>query len=287
MNFKDQYSSKDSSTSYTASINLFENKELKYDQNFNFFLGSNLSKNSEEYMPDITSFLEKTSLNKSVDELSEHKHQFSNLIVKEENKAKSNEIINEQQAEKKTKRNKFIINKSDYQKSGYQTKIISHRSSNCKNKILRNLIQDILIDWLSITNNKRRILRLKKLSKNNLEVIYKNYMNIKDFRLKEIYSGEYLKETSEKDRHIFFFFFKLIETSENMEAKLNCSFKQAFNYFNNKESIISSQNSNILSGLKSKNEYINEKKDKEFLEKNIQKLFEEINHEKAQSKDLY
>ena len=287
MNFKDQYSSKDSSTSYTASINLFENKELKYDQNFNFFLGSNLSKNSEEYMPDITSFLEKTSLNKSVDELSEHKHQFSNLIVKEENKAKSNEIINEQQAEKKTKRNKFIINKADYQKSGYQTKIISHRSSNCKNKILRNLIQDILIDWLSITNNKRRILRLKKLSKNNLEVIYKNYMNIKDFRLKEIYSGEYLKETSEKDRHIFEFNKKLIETSENMEAKLNCSFKQAFNYFNNKESIISSQNSNILSGLKSKNEYINEKKDKEFLEKNIQKLFEEINHEKAQSKNLY
>ena len=215
------------------------------------------------------------------------KHQFLNLIVKEENKAKSNEIINEQQAEKKTKRNKFIINKADYQKSGYQTKIISHRSSNCKNKILRNLIQDILIDWLSITNNKRRILRLKKLSKNNLEVIYKNYMNIKDFRLKEIYSGEYLKEISEKDRHIFEFNKKLIETSENMEAKLNCSFKQAFNYFNNKESIISSQNSNILSGLKSKNEYINEKKDKEFLEKNIQKLFEEINHEKAQSKDLY
>jgi hypothetical protein len=287
MNFKDQYSSKDSSTSDTASINLFENKELTCDQDFNFLLESNLSKNSEEYMPDITSFPEKTSLNKIFDELSEHKHQFSNLIVKEENKAKSNEIINEQQAEKKTKRNKFIINKADYQKSGYQTKIISHRSSNCKNKILRNLIQDILIDWLSITNNKRRILRLKKLSKNNLEVIYKNYMNIKDFRLKEIYSGEYLKETSEKDRHIFEFNKKLIETSENMEAKLNCSFKQAFNYFNNKESIISSQNSNILSGLKSKNEYINEKKDKEFLEKNIQKLFEEINHEKAQSKDLY
>lgn len=287
MNFKDQYSSKDSSTSYTASINLFENKELTCDQDFNFLLESNLSKNSEEYMPDITSFPEKTSLNKIFDELSEHKHQFSNLIVKEENKAKSNEIINEQQAEKKTKRNKFIINKADYLKSGYQTKIISHRSSNCKNKILRNLIQDILIDWLSITNNKRRILRLKKLSKNNLEVIYKNYMNIKDFRLKEIYSGEYLKEISEKDRHIFEFNKKLIETSENMEAKLNCSFKQAFNYFNNKESIISSQNSNILSGLKSKNEYINEKKDKEFLEKNIQKLFEEINHEKAQSKDLY
>ena len=287
MNFKDQYSSKDSSTSDTASINLFENKELTCDQDFNFLLESNLSKNSEEYMPDITSIPGKTSLNKSIDELSEHKHQFLNLIVKEENKAKSNEIINEQQAEKKTKRNKFIINKADYQKSGYQTKIISHRSSNCKNKILRNLIQDIIIDWLSITNNKRRILRLKKLSKNNLEVIYKNYMNIKDFRLKEIYSGEYLKETSEKDRHIFEFNKKLIETSENMEAKLNCSFKQAFNYFNNKESIISSQNSNILSGLKSKNEYINEKKDKEFLEKNIQKLFEEINHEKAQSKDLY
>ena len=287
MNFKDQYSSKDSSTLDTASINLFENKELTCDQDFNFLLESNLSKNSEEYMPDITSFPEKTSLNKIFDELSEYKHQFSNLIVKEENKAKSNEIINEQQAEKKTKRNKFIINKADYQKSGYQTKIISHRSSNCKNKILRNLIQDIIIDWLSITNNKRRILRLKKLSKNNLEVIYKNYMNIKDFRLKEIYSGEYLKETSEKDRHIFEFNKKLIETSENMEAKLNCSFKQAFNYFNNKESIISSQNSNILSGLKSKNEYINEKKDKEFLEKNIQKLFEEINHEKAQSKDLY
>ena len=45
-----------------------------------------------------------------------------------------------------------------------------------------------------------------------------------------------------------------------MDSKLNCTFKQAFNFFINKERIISSQNADILYGLKSKNEYINEQK---------------------------
>ena len=101
------------------------------------------------------------------------------------------------------------------------------------------------------------------------------------FTLKEIYSGDFFKQILEKDKHIFEFNKKAMETSACMEPKLNCTFKQAFNYFYNKENIKSSQDEDIfdiLNGLKSKNEYINEKGEKELLEKYMKELFDNINH---------
>lgn len=269
-----QYPSKDPSTNDTVPINFLENTDLYYDPDSNFFLESSQIKNNEEIMQDNYNMPEQTFINKKIDE-SEPKIQNLNHTVNEENKVKSNEITNGKQ---KVKRNNFIIHKTDYSNAGYQINVISHRSSNCKNRILRNLIQDIFIDWLSRSSNKKKFPKLKKLSKNLLEVIYKNYMDLKEFTLKEIYSGEYFKEILEQDRHIFEYNKKIIETYKNMDSKLNCTFKQAFNFFINKERIISSQNADILYGLKSKNEYINEKKGNEILEENIQKLIENINY---------
>ena len=264
-----QYPSKTPSTNDTMPFYFLENTDLYYDSDSNLLLESNQIKNNEENMQDNSNMLEQTFINKKND-VSEPKIQ-----------SKSNEITNGKQKVKgktKTKRNQFIIIKTDYSKSGYQINVISHRSSNCKNRILRNLIQDIFIDWISRSSNKKKFRRLKKLSKNLLEVIYKNYMDLKEFTLKEIYSGEYFKEILEQDRHIFEYNKKIIETYKNMNSKLNCTFKQAFNFFINKENIISSQNGIILYGLKSKNEYINEKKGNEILEENMQKLIEDINY---------
>jgi hypothetical protein len=250
---------------------------------FNFFPNQNGIENFEECVQDNILLPEKSLLNKQIDEPSKNKS--SNLKEKWENKDKANDIITakpkKNKGKKKQKEVKFLIRKTNYKRSGNITKKNSHRRSNFKNRILRNLIQDILIDWSSQDNkriNKKKIHKLKKLSNNYLQVIYKEYMNMKEFKLKDIYSGDCFKEILEKDKHIFEFNKKAIETSEEMETKLNCTFKQAFNYFYNKEKIISCQDCDILNGLKSKNEYINEKGEKEFCEKYMKELFDNINH---------
>lgn len=101
---------------------------------------------------------------------------------------------------------------------------------------------------------------------------------MKNITLKEIYSGDCFKEILEGDKHIFEHNKKAIEKSKYMETKLDCTFMQAFNYFYNKENDIVFQNNDILDGLKSKNEYIKEKGEKEFLEKYIEELYNNINH---------
>ena len=277
------------STFETIQFHSIRNKDFSYDSydsNFNScslpFPNQDEIKISEEDVQMIR-FSEKSLFNRQKNDLSENK--FSNLKDKGENKDKANDITKvkpkKNKAKKKPKEVKFLIRKSNYLRSGNITIRKSHRSSNFKNRILRNLIQDILIDWLSKSNkriNKKNIHKLKKLSNNYLQVIYKDYMKMKEYKLKDIYSGDCFKEILEKDKHIFEFNKKVIEESEDMETKLNCTFKQAFNYFYNKEKIISCQNGDILNGLKSKNEYINEKREKEFLEKYMKELYDNINH---------
>jgi len=237
-------------------------------------------------MPDNTTLPEKSLLNKQVNEPSKSK--FSNQKDKDQNKDESSDIRKIKQQKNKTKKktegDTFLITKTYYLKSGNTTIKRSHRSSNYKNRILRNLIQDIFIDWISRQNNKRinikKIRKLKKLDSKYLEFIYKNYMNMKKFKLKEIYSGDCFGGILEKDKdkYIFEFNKKAIREFEFMEPKINCTFKEAFNYFYNKENIISSQDGDLLNGLKSKNEYINEKDEKKDLEKFMKVLFDNINH---------
>jgi hypothetical protein len=288
MNSKEQNTSNFSSTLETIQFNIIGNKDyfcdLKINNLFNPFSNQNQIMNFEECLQDNPTLPEKSFINKQVDELS--KNDFSNLKEKGENKDKSSDITNikpqKNQTKKKPKKVKFLIRKTNYSKSGNTTIRNSHRSSNFKNRILRNLFQDIFIDWISTQNKKRvnekRIPKLKKLGYKNLQDIYKDYMNMKKFKLKEIYSGDCFKKILENDKHIFEFNKKAIETLEYMESKLNCTFMQAFNYFYNKENIISCQNDDILNGLKSKNEYINEKGEKEFLEKYMKELYDNINN---------
>ena len=287
MTSEEQYTSNFPSTLETIQLNPIRNEDFSYDSNpnFDFLLFSNQDeiKISEECVQVNKTYSEKSLFNKQINEPSKNK--FSNLKEKGENKDKANEMTKvkpkKNKAKKKPKEIQFLIRKTNYLRSGNITIKNSHRSSNFKNRILRNIIQDILIDWSSQNNkriNKKNIHKLKKLSNNYLQVIYKEYMNMKEFKLKDIYSGDCFKEILEKDKYIFEFNKKAIEASEDMMTKLNCTFKQAFNYFYNKEKIISCQDGDILNGLKSKNEYINEKGEKELLEKYIKELFDNINH---------
>jgi len=290
MTFKEHNTSNFSSTLETIQYNINGNKDYIYDQKYNYSFDSdsnlNISKDSEEMMPDNTTLPEKSLLNKQVNEPSKSK--FSNQKDKDQNKDESSDIRKIKQQKNKTKKktegDTFLITKTYYLKSGNTTIKRSHRSSNYKNRILRNLIQDIFIDWISRQNNKRinikKIRKLKKLDSKYLEFIYKNYMNMKKFKLKEIYSGDCFGGilAKDKDKYIFEFNKKAIREYEFMEPKTNCTFKEAFNYFYNKENIISSQDGDLLNGLKSKNEYINEKDEKKDLEKFMKVLFDNINH---------
>ena len=291
MIFKEQNTSNISSTLETIQINTIGNKDYFYDLKLNSlsdsFSNQSQIQNFEECMQDfsISALPEKSLLNKQMDGPSKSK--FSNLKENGENEDKLSDIteIKPQKKKKKPKKVNFLVRKTNFLRSGNTTIRKSHRSSNFKNRILRNLIQDIFIDWISTQSNKRinkkNIRKLKKLSQNCLQVIYKDYMNMEKFTIKEIYSGDCFKQILEKDKHIFEFNKKAMETSACMEPKLNCTFKQAFNYFYNKENIKSSQDEDIfdiLNGLKSKNEYINEKGEKELLEKYMKELFDNINH---------
>ena len=290
MTFKEHNTSNIYSTLETIQYNINGNKDYIYDQKYNYSFDSdsnlNIFKDSEEMMPDNTTLPEKSLLNKQVNEPSKSK--FSNQKDKDQNKDESSDIRKIKQQKNKTKKktegDTFLITKTYYLKSGNTTIKRSHRSSNYKNRILRNLIQDIFIDWISRQNNKRinikKIRKLKKLDSKYLEFIYKNYMNMKKFKLKEIYSGDCFGGilAKDKDKHIFEFNKNAIREYEFMEPKINCTFKQAFNYFYNKENIISSQDGDLLNGLKSKNEYINEKDEKKDLEKFMKVLFDNINH---------
>lgn len=290
MTFKEHNTSNFSSTLETIQYNINGNKDYIYDQKYNYSFDSdsnlNIFKDSEEMMPDNTTLPEKSLLNKQVDE--PFKSKFSNQKDKDQNKDESSDIRKIKQQKNKTKKktegDTFLITKTYYLKSGNTTIKRSHRSSNYKNRILRNLIQDIFIDWISRQNNKRinikKIRKLKKLDSKYLEFIYKNYMNMKKFKLKEIYSGDCFGGilAKDKDKYIFEFNKKAIREYEFMEPKTNCTFKEAFNYFYNKENIISSQDGDLLNGLKSKNEYINEKDEKKDLEKFMKVLFDNINH---------
>lgn len=266
-------------TKETTYNNLFVNNDYNYDQNSNssdnLFCNFNIF---EENLPSIPIFSEEYFSDILLDESSKNKS--SSPKEKEENKIKINN--QKKKTNKNTTKSEFLIQNSIYLRSGNKTRKKSHRGSNCKNKILRNLIQDIFIDWSSKPNNKKNnktnIRQLKKLSKKYLEVFYKNYIHMKNITLKEIYSGDCFTEILEGDKHIFEHNKKAIEKSKYMENKLDCTFKQAFKYFYNKENDIVFHNNDILDGLKSKNEYIKEKGEKEFLEKYIEELYNNINH---------
>lgn len=154
---------------------------------------------------------------------------------------------------KKNKKTRFRVANSNYSKSGNYLAKNSKRHQNCKNKIIRNFIQDVLIYWVN-DGIKNKI--LKKINPANIPY---DFIEKKELKLKDIY-----KEIFETKENV------LInnEIQDITQIKLNFSLRQAFISFYNENSrsdILKEINGgeiedkNIFAKLKTKNDYIKEK----------------------------
>ena len=164
----------------------------------------------------------------------------------------------------KSKSFPFKTHNENYAKNGNNIKRNSKRHQNCRQKIIRNFIQDNLIFWICDGVKDKM---LKKLGKKKLLFDYKKY---KGLMLKEIYS-KYTEDNYNK---------KIINEAEadgNMLIKLYFTFEQAFKVFcfpKYQNYILSKVEKSVLklypkvkiekknefySKLKSKEEYIKEK----------------------------
>ena len=119
---------------------------------------------------------------------------------------------------KKGKSNSFPFktHNENYAKNGNNIKKNSKRHQNCRQKIIRNFIQDNLIYWIC---NGEKNKMLKKLSKKKILFDYKKYKGLK---LKDIYS-ENIEDSYNNN---------FINAADgNMLIKLHFTFEEAFKIF--------------------------------------------------------
>ena len=157
---------------------------------------------------------------------------------------------------RKNKKTKFRVTNMNFAKSGNYLSKNSKRHKNCKDKIIRNFIQDILIYWINAG------IKCKIFKKINPAKIPYNFIENKNLKLKDIY-----KENIEPNciSNI------TKELQANINTKLNFSLKQAFITFcdeSSRNSILKEVikgnedemiEENIYDKLKTKNDYIKEK----------------------------
>lgn len=164
---------------------------------------------------------------------------------------------------RKSKLFPFKTQNKTYAKNGNYIKKNSKRHQNCRQKIIRNFIQDNLIYWICDGEKDKM---LKKLAKKRILFNYKKY---KGLLLKDIYSKNIEDNYNNKIINI---------AKGNMLIKLYFTFEEAFKVFcfqKYKQSILLNVEKRLLllhhlkikaenrddffSKLKPKEEYINEK----------------------------
>ena len=196
---------------------------------------------------------------------------FDNIEEEKVEETNSNEEVTDKQIEiiieqkpkitkskyvRKNKKTKFRIANTNFAKSGNYLSKNSKRHQNCKNKIIRNFIQDVLIYWINDG------IKSKIFKKINPAKIPYNFIENKNLKLKDIYKENIDPNSLQTIKK---------EVQVNINIKLNFSLKQAFITFcdessrNNilKEVIKDDENEmvekNIYNKLKTKNDYIKEK----------------------------
>ena len=210
----------------------------------------------------------------------------SENCFKKENEKKENdendEGIKNEDNEVNDKKLMFSILNEKLLKIGNYIKKKSCRRDNLNQMIIRNLIQEILLDWINYgeTDNS------KKLCKINPQIFRKKY----DFRgkkLKEIYSKEISKKEKEKHSYCDNHNILIIKSAYGIKnIKLNLTFKQALHLFFCKNNAIKNISDIIqideneedvfLEGLKGKEEYINRKGGNSLFKKNLIKALEKM-----------
>ena len=206
--------------------------------------------------------------------------------IEEENKRIKTEIVGKKFLEKKRKHSENDDEeKSNSEKSANIIKRQRYRSDNLLNMVKRNLVQKIFLDWINNEEDKNN--RLAKLDPTTI----KTFSELKGKKLKEIYSQKIsVKPKLDKDHNI-----NIIEMAKGIKnIKLNFSFEQALQLFfyqtidekeilelvkniKDDEKIIVNED-HILKGLKSKEEFINEKSEdkKPSFEKKLRNVLDEI-----------
>ena len=171
-------------------------------------------------------------------------------------------IIKKRKKKGKSKSFPFKTYNKDYAKNGNNIKKNSKRHQNCRQKIIRNFIQDNLIFWICDGEKDKM---LKKLGKKKILFDFKKYKGLK---LKDIYS-ENIKDGYNNNI--------INKANGNMLIKFHFTFEEAFKVFcflKYQKSILSKVEKRVLkiypkikiekrndffSKLKSKEQYINEK----------------------------
>ena len=233
----------------SLNISMNENENKINNENINLGKESSLNISINENKINV-----EDNINISNEFLSDSKIKL--IKEKKKSKSKSNKKVKNVKVkniknfqENSTKETTYKIFNINFEKSGNIIKKNSKRGQNCRQKIIRNFIQNILPNWINDEKNKR----VKKLGKKELK--YK-YIEYKGKKLKEIY-----------------------KISDNNNIKLNFYFEEAFKAFchenlreeilynvikreskNEKKGKIEKYNSkDFFIKFKSKKEYINEK----------------------------
>ena len=211
------------------------------------------------------------------------KKEISNIIIARKKTVKNK--VTFKKKEKNTKISKAILFKTlsiNFSKSGNIIKKNSRRHQNCKQKIIRNFIQNILIHWIC-DGIKDKMLKKKD------RIIY-NYIKYKGKKLKEIFSESNNGYNND-----------IIKNSKgNMLIKFNFYFEEAFKAFcfvKYRQDIFSEVKNRVMAELKreikdvqdeqfyikleSKNQYIYKKiidlKDKNLFEESFDQILSEFN----------
>ena len=193
---------------------------------------------------------------------------FEKKFEKKEKDEKNEENIdNEDNKDNDANDNKvmFLIENEKTLKIGNNIKNKSYRCDNIIRMIIRNLIQEIFLDWINYgeSDNSKLIYKINPQ-------IFPKYYDFRGKKLKEIYSKEISKKEIQKHSINNEHNILIIKSPHGIQnTKLNYSFEEALKLFfckniapKNISQIINIDENvedEILKGLKGKEEYINRK----------------------------
>ena len=184
-----------------SSLNISMNENKINNENINLGKESslNISINENKINIEDNINISNESLADSKIKLNKEKKKSKSKSNKKVKNVKIRNIKNIQ--ENSTKETTYKTFNNNFEKSGNIIKKNSKRGQNCRQKIIRNLIQNILPNWINDEKNQR----VKKLGKKELKY---NYFEYKGKKLKEIY-----------------------KISDNNNIRLNFYFEEAFKAF--------------------------------------------------------
>ena len=208
-----------------------------------------------------------------------------NVSEKENDENENSENIENGNTEINEKKVKFSIENEKMLKIGNKLKKKSYRCDNIVIMIIRNLIQEIFLDWINygVSDNSKQLCKINPQ-------IFRKKIDFKGKKIKDIYSKEISQKEKEKHSFSDYHNILIIESADGVKnIKLNFTFEEAlklFFYKNNATANIfdninidENKEEVILKGLKGKEEYINRKEGDSLFKTKLIKSLDKIKQE--------